>query len=119
MTNEDAIDHLKFIIDAEGISFFYHPKDGKDQFSLSGLKQACRAAIYALRAQPAKPDRNQWKGCFWCKQYGSVPLRGFTEHGSTSITVKYCPNCGKPLTEEALAEMVDLFKVFPSHPSDI
>ena len=33
--------------------------------------------------------------CWWCEEYGTVPLRVFTKHGCQSIIVKYCPLCGK------------------------
>lgn len=41
------------------------------------------------------------QGCFWCKQFTGVPLRGFTEHGCQSIVVKFCPNCGKQLADNS------------------
>lgn len=35
--------------------------------------------------------------CWWCREYGKIPLRVFTIHGCESITVKYCPLCGKKI----------------------
>lgn len=40
--------------------------------------------------------------CWWHTKYGQVPLRVFTEHGCESITVKYCPLCGKCLDQEEI-----------------
>jgi len=51
-----------------------------------------------------KIERKRWSRCSWCKEFRNVPLRGFTLHGCTSTTVRYCPVCGKPLTEDAWAE---------------
>jgi len=50
-------------------------------------------------------DRSKWNGCWWCKEFGSIPLRGFTLHGCTSTVARYCLVCGKPLIEEAWAEL--------------
>lgn len=38
--------------------------------------------------------------CWWCEEYGTVPLRVFTIHGCQSIIVKYCPLCGKKIEGE-------------------
>lgn len=38
--------------------------------------------------------------CWWCKEYGAVPLRVFTINGRQSITVRYCPLCGKEIKDE-------------------
>lgn len=42
-------------------------------------------------------DKRKADGCSWCKEFGSIPLRGFTPHGCVSTTVQYCPMCGKHL----------------------
>lgn len=57
-------------------------------------------------------NENMWLGCYWCDQFGNVPLRGFTTHGCTSATVNFCPMCGKPLTEEAKSKMRRLHLIF-------
>lgn len=60
----------------------------------------------------AYSNENMWPGCWWCDQFGSVPLRGFTTHGCTSATVNFCPMCGQPLTEEAKSKMKRLHFIF-------
>lgn len=37
------------------------------------------------------------KPCWWCKDMQNIPLRRFTQFGCESITVKFCPNCGRSL----------------------
>ena len=37
---------------------------------------------------------------WWCKEYGSIPLRVFTTHVCQSIIVKYCPLCGEKIDKE-------------------
>ena len=53
------------------------------------LKDKQQAARQAVRL-----DRNLWKGCRLCNR--KYRLWYLTE---------FCPNCGKPLTEEAWAEL--------------
>lgn len=90
MTNEEAIKYLSPVV-----------KSARP----SSYKASLGVAVSALRAQQALLDKSRWKGCEWCRQFGSIPLRGFTPHGCTSTTVKYCPCCSKPLTEDAWAEL--------------
>lgn len=52
-----------------------------------------------------KQYRIRWMGCGWCREFGTMPIRGFTVHGCTSTTAHFCPKCGKPLTEEAWTEL--------------
>lgn len=86
--------------------------------------EAVRMSIVALRAQkePAKLDRSRWEGCEMCNRtYRPPEWNGGGSHdfrvsqnalfyhdskyGWEGIEVKFCPMCGKPLTEEAWAEM--------------
>lgn len=86
------------------------------------LAEALNMALAALRAQqtPAKLDRSRWEGCGLCKGakniYGSdiTAFCGTSEDGTANIYTEceqdemdfeYCPNCGRPLTEEAWAEL--------------
>lgn len=70
---------------------------------------ALEMAIDALRTQqtPAKLDRSRWKGCYLCKDAtylgGDVCVSGTHYVGVSEFD--FCPNCGRPLTEEALAEL--------------
>ena len=52
----------------------------------------------AYAYQPAHIDREAWEPCMWCALYAQ-------------FANKYCPSCGRPLTEEAWAELER--KVFP------
>lgn len=74
-------------------------------------QEACRLAVAALHAQqePVKLERSMWEGCEWCKNLGAVILEGHhtvrrkKKYGS--VIAVYCPRCGRPLTEDARAEM--------------
>lgn len=73
------------------------------------IGEALNMAIAALRAQqtPAKLDRSRWEGCFLCKDVtylgGDVCISGTHYTGLSEFN--FCPNCGRPLTEEAWAEL--------------
>lgn len=85
---------------------------------------ALEMAIAALHSQktPAKLDRSQWEGCAECETvYGEDDwdCTGFHEYrivdcyleyfdhqfGWEGVKIKFCPNCGRPLTEEAWSEL--------------
>lgn len=88
--------------------------------------EACRIAVAALRAQqyPAKLDRSRWEGCEHCMagwDYNDYRKWLEGELGEIRISkdelnidvgpywetvkIKFCPYCGRPLTEKAWAEL--------------
>lgn len=65
---------------------------------IEAVNEACMVAVSALRAQQAKLDRNRWEGCVNCATTRSKQAR-------KNLGYQYCEHCGRPLTEEALAEL--------------
>lgn len=63
--------------------------------------QEVAAAIVIGQKKPAKLDRGRWDGCDTCKN----PIFATCCSGLLNEPVNYCPSCGKPLTEEAWAEL--------------
>lgn len=72
--------------------------------------------------KPIKMDRSRWEGCAECEAvYGEDDwdCAGFHEYrivdcylqyfdhqfGWEGVKIKFCPNCGRPLTEEAWSEL--------------
>lgn len=103
-------------------------------FDAPELKKALEMAVDALHAQkdsnlvdfdhfkPVKLDRSWWEGCEMCSRtYRPPEWNGGGSHdfrvsqnelfyhdakyGWEGIEVKFCPMCGRPLTEEAWAEL--------------
>lgn len=92
------------------------------------VREAHRMAISALRAKQTQLDRSRWDGCDCCKgdlegytaQFRDMNGRSrplYIPEGEAMIVapgkyshrfciqIKYCPFCGRPITEEAWAEL--------------
>ena len=70
-----------------GIPFFRGRKNGVNfEFDIESRGME----VYAQ--QPAHIDREKWGTCMWCVLY-------------KQFENNYCPMCGRPLTEEAWAEL--------------
>lgn len=78
-------------------------------FDAPHLYEAVKMAVASLRAKqtPTKMDRSRWKGCFICKGEtyldGDICISG--THYVRLSQFNFCPDCGRPLTEEAWAEL--------------
>lgn len=83
MTKEEAIRHFE-----EQAKCNYAP-----------TREAVQMAVAALRAQPAKLDRNRREGCVVCNRCG---VNGSNKLLCGGVEAKYCPFCGKPLTIELI-----------------
>lgn len=83
--------------------------------------EACKIAVAALRTQQTTTnlDRSRWGECEMCgdgEVNASPGAHDFviaddclfyndSSYGLEGIRIKYCPACGRPLTEEAWAEL--------------
>lgn len=92
MTNEEAIK----ILSPNSGSGLARTADG----FLFTQKVLCalELAVSALRAQQAKMDRSRWGGCVCCTFPVQIRVRKRCDY-------RYCEHCGRPLTEEAWAEL--------------
>lgn len=70
---------------------------------LDAMIEASRMGASALRAQPAKLDRSRWEGCILCEGVTGWTQDLDEEHHE--VEVLFCPQCGRPITEEAWAEL--------------
>lgn len=67
----------------------------------------------AYAQQPAHIDREKWDGCEWCcdeilfdSEAMSLELfHPLRDDNPQTVNPNYCPMCGRPLTEEAWAEL--------------
>lgn len=70
----------------------------KEAIKTNISKKCKRASAIRARQAPAKLDRSRWEGCDYCENQ---------KIGEVMITNrrKYCSICGRPITEEAWAEL--------------
>lgn len=96
MTNEEAIEVLE-----NGAWWDLVGTMPCDREASVKFHAALDVGIAALRAQqtPATLDRSRWEGCNWCIWF----CPGVT--GDPHWYYRFCPICGRPLIEEAWAEL--------------
>ena len=97
MTREEAIEELERLLRHwdlidEGIyDLSEHDKDAVD-IALSALRPVSREQVEKV-----------WRGCEKCN--GAGEYSRYAENLTKILLAKYCPHCGRPLTDEAV-EMV-------------
>ena len=100
MTREEAITCLQEKYDY--IKSFYdlaaHPK--KDYPGMTKYLQALQIALSALRPITREQVEKVWRGCEKCN--GAGEYSRYAENLTKILLAKYCPHCGRPLTDEAV-----------------
>ena len=89
MTREEAIKSLQNIVEY----WTYKPTE----------VEAAKMAISALRPVSREQVEKVWRGCEKCN--GAGEYSRYAENLTKILLAKYCPHCGRPLTDEAV-EMV-------------
>lgn len=89
MTKEEAIKSLKNIVEY----WTYKPTE----------VEAAKMAIAALRPVSREQVEKAWSGCEKCN--GAGEYSRYAENLTKTLLAKYCPHCGRPLTDGAV-EMV-------------
>lgn len=107
MTIEEAIKILELETRQEALSPYL---DRPMEKMLAAMIEASRMGASALRAQPAKLDRSRWEGCEFClserqDQGPCVCACSSFNISNKQYATRFCPVCGKPLIEEAWAEL--------------
>ena len=66
-------------------------------------REALSVALSALRPVSREQVEKAWRGCEKCN--GAGEYSRYAENLTKILLAKYCPHCGRPLTDEAV-EMV-------------
>ena len=99
MTREEAIEELERLLRHwdlidEGIyDLSEHDKDAVD------------IALSALRPVSREQVENVWRGCEKCN--GAEEYSRYAENLTKILLAKYCPHCGRPLTDEAVQMVME------------
>lgn len=111
MDNKEAILRIADHMEVHGIGTGCHIK----------IAEALRMAIKALESQSLHIDREKWEPCercigcgncvFFCYDDDEFPCKNCMLESTTKKpfprfrSVKFCAHCGRPLTDEAWAEL--------------
>ena len=100
MTREEAITILQDKYDC--CKSFYdlaaHPEE--DYPEMAKYLQALQIALSALRPVSREQIEKVWRGCEKCN--GAGEYSRYAENLTKILLAKYCPHCGRPLTDEAV-----------------
>lgn len=66
-----------------------------------------KAGLYALRPVSREQAEKVWSGCYMCDEYRYFMFNAWKDPNSSKRpdcmgTSMFCPNCGRPLTDEAV-----------------
>ena len=66
------------------------------------------AALSALRPVSREQVEKVWRGCEKCNGAGAYSR--YAENLTKTLLAKYCPHCGRPLTDEAVDMMLERWR---------
>lgn len=98
MTREEAIKSLQNIVEY----WTYKPTE----------VEAAKIAIAALRPVSRERIEKVWSGCYMCDEYRYFMFNAWKDPNSSKRpdcmgTSMFCPNCGRPLTDEAVETVME------------
>ena len=112
MTKEEAITCLQEKYDY--CKSFYdlaaHPEE--DYPEMAKYLQALQIALSALRPVIREQVEKVWMGCEKCN--GAGEYSRYAENLTKILLAKYCPHCGRPLTDEAVDMVMERLEALHS-----
>lgn len=69
------------------------------------LHEAIDTAISALTPPTQEQVEKVWRGCEKCN--GAGEYSRYAENLTKTLLAKYCPHCGRPLTDEAVQMVME------------
>lgn len=103
MTREEAIAILQEKYDYCKSFYDLAARPKEDYAETAQYLQALQVALTALRGPTREQVEKVWRGCEKCN--GAGEYSRYAENLTKILLAKYCPHCGRPLTDEAV-EMV-------------
>ena len=91
MTREEAVDFLSQYV-------------GNDCYT-EKCQEAHSMAVSTLRPVSRERVEKVWRGCEKCN--GAGEYSRYAENLTKTLLAKYCPHCGRPLTDEAVQMVME------------
>ena len=94
MTREEAIKQIESLFEhCEAMMTSDEPVWSQDC-------EALKVALFALRGPTREQVGKVWRGCEKCN--GAGEYSRYAENLTKILLAKYCPHCGRPLTDKAV-----------------
>ena len=98
MTREEAIKWLEET--TQDADTYWESCSEALQKELDEQKEVFSLALSALRPVSREEVEKVWRGCEKCN--GAGEYSRYAENLTKILLAKYCPHCGRPLTDEAV-----------------
>ena len=110
MMRKEAIVNLEKLI-----ALFHTASEQSKMVDYSKIIETLEFAAAALRGPTREMVEKVWRGCYTCDEYKYFMFNAWTNPESSERpdcmgTSLFCPQCGKPLTDEAVDMMLERWK---------
>ena len=95
MTREETITNLEKLA-----ALFHTESEQSKMVDYSKIIETLEFAASALRPITREQVEKVWRGCEKCN--GAGEYSRYAENLTKILLAKYCPHCGRPLTDEAV-----------------
>ena len=114
ITREEAIAYFEKILAGARQGLERHPEEGKRVYGMR--KELSEIAIAALHPISRERVEKVWRGCEKCN--GAGEYSRYAENLTKTLLAKYCPHCGRPLTDEAVDMVMERLEALCGQASD-
>ena len=105
MTREEAIAILQEKYDYCKSFYDLAARPKEDYAETAQYLQALQVALSALHPVSREQAEKVWRGCEKCN--GAGEYSRYAENLTKILLAKYCPHCGRPLTDEAVQMVME------------
>lgn len=105
MTREEASAILQEKYDYCKSFYDLAARPKEDYAETAQYLQALQVALTALRGPTREQVEKVWRGCEKCN--GAGEYSRYAENLTKTLLAKYCPHCGRPLTDEAVQMVME------------
>ena len=125
MTNEEAAVWFEKILAGAKQGLEEHPEEGKRVYGMR--KELAEIALTALRPVSREQVEKVWAGCEYCEKHKINLVRiemnyndspGSPERLNPTRVPKFCPICGRPLTDEAVQMVIERMEAMKDAETD-